>query len=528
MTRTINLASDAWILARRADGTREIIPPCMITDAIDTNPIVEIDSPRADWNGALYEFLIGLLQCAIMPEDGRAWRDLWNGPPKPEYLRRRLYSIEDHFNLGGDGVRFMQDRSIVRDPEVVTWGISKLVLESPGDETLRNNADIFNKRERWEHAAFCLPCAATALYNLQAHAPSGGVGHFVSLRGGGPLTTLIMARDLWRTLWANVLEAPELGVNGKEDPRKIFPWLLDGPPEGKVEAANHPRTHCYWGMPRRIYLDLSNLKEDSCSICGKTTSLVSQILMKNRGFNYADDWVHPLTPHKLAKKVEGKPGEVSLYARAAQVSVGYRHWLGLVEEDEREGQPAQVVARWMDRRPEGEDFRIWAFGYEADKAKILKWVEGTMPIVLAPVKAERKAFSAFTVAAVSIADRGAQCVSDALRIALYDEDRSKDFSWSLLRKSVLDRYWAETEPGFYAVLRRASAASPEVRMETKRLWLEDIKRVAITIFEDNTPFRPARAKWTARAFHMLNRKLSVKDPMTLKIMDPYNVDEVKA
>ena len=105
------------------------------------------------------------------------------------------------------------------------------LLETPTDNTLKNNADHFVK-DRTENA-FSLPVAAQALIALQMNAPSGGKGHRTSLRGGGPMTTLVTAdpareaqRDapLWRTLWLNVLSARDFEPIDF-DPALAFPWL---------------------------------------------------------------------------------------------------------------------------------------------------------------------------------------------------------------------------------------------------------------------------------------------------------------
>jgi CRISPR type I-E-associated protein CasA/Cse1 len=77
--------------------------------------------------------------------------------------------------------------------------------------------------------------AAIALHCLQTFAPAGGAGHRTSLRGGGPLTTLLAPGtdqngrpvSLWRTVWLNVL--PVEGENEDPPPRlnlaRIFPWI---------------------------------------------------------------------------------------------------------------------------------------------------------------------------------------------------------------------------------------------------------------------------------------------------------------
>lgn len=73
------------------------------------NPIVALDAPRPDFNGALAQFLIGLLQTVCAPADEDLWEDwLWS-PPTPEMLAQRFAPLAPCFQLDGDGPRFMQD-----------------------------------------------------------------------------------------------------------------------------------------------------------------------------------------------------------------------------------------------------------------------------------------------------------------------------------------------------------------------------------------------------------------------------------
>jgi|GEM_PF-2865700 len=62
-----NLINEKWIPVRRLDGKREIIAPWQVTDNIGSNPIVSLDANRPDFNGALIQFLIGLVQTTMAP-----------------------------------------------------------------------------------------------------------------------------------------------------------------------------------------------------------------------------------------------------------------------------------------------------------------------------------------------------------------------------------------------------------------------------------------------------------------------------
>ena len=113
------------------------------------------------------------------------------------------------------------------------------------------------KRDRY--AGLPLPTAAMALYTLQAHAPAGGAGNRTSMRGGGPMVTLVRPRGgetpLWSLVWANVPEGRPLAP----DDLAALPWMRStrtSETGATVEqpAADHDPPEAFFGMPRRLRL----------------------------------------------------------------------------------------------------------------------------------------------------------------------------------------------------------------------------------------------------------------------------------
>ena len=202
-----NLITTPWLEVRRASGTREVIRPCEMTEGFDTDPILALDFPRPDWNGALTEFLIGLTFLGLAPDDAEDWAELYRAPPSAAALENAFAAIARAFDLDGDGPRAFQDLDPLDSAEPKP--LSGLLIEAPGENTSKNNADLFNKRGG--AGSLCLPYVAAALVTLQTYAPAGGAGHRTSMRGGGPLTTLLTpvrksasACTLWDRIWANV------------------------------------------------------------------------------------------------------------------------------------------------------------------------------------------------------------------------------------------------------------------------------------------------------------------------------------
>ena len=105
----MNLIHDAWIPIRRKNGEETRIAPWEVTTRYSDDPIVALAAPRPDFNGALIQFLIGLLQTTCAPDSPRTWREWLRNPPSPEELHVKFEPVAYAFELDGDGPRFMQD-----------------------------------------------------------------------------------------------------------------------------------------------------------------------------------------------------------------------------------------------------------------------------------------------------------------------------------------------------------------------------------------------------------------------------------
>ena len=102
-----NLLTDRWLPVRLKDGGAEKIAP----HEIGRTDILDIDAPRADFRGAIYQLLIGLLQTAFAPEDRKKWQHYWKEPPAPEKLGAAFepYSAAFVVNAPVGEPAFMQD-----------------------------------------------------------------------------------------------------------------------------------------------------------------------------------------------------------------------------------------------------------------------------------------------------------------------------------------------------------------------------------------------------------------------------------
>jgi len=351
-----NLITDKWLPVVRKNGKIEEIRPCDITSDFYTNPVIRFNIARPDFNGALVQFLIGLVQTAFPPQNITDCQKYYNTPPNPEELQSAFLTIQEAFNIQGDGPLFMQDFNLLTTCK--NKNIGQLFIEEPGDQTLNNNTDLFIKRNRFENVT--LQEAIIALYTLQQNAPSGGAGHRTSIRGGGPLTTLLIPPidelTLWKTVWMNISLSNEILPTEKN---LIFPWLSATCTSVNNEPTTPENSHnlqCFWGMPRRIRLIIEN-------------NLVKKYKTETYGVNYISTiWKHPLTPYRAKNE--------KCFPVLTPKNWTYENWLDIAISNDKNFHRATCI---QENNCGIANARIWCFGYETDNMKAISFVESITP-----------------------------------------------------------------------------------------------------------------------------------------------------
>ena len=373
----MNLLNDPWIPVKRRSGVREMIRPCDLTSGYD-DPIDDLDSPRSDFDGALVQFLIALVQTKLPPENEREWRSKFKQPPPPSSLQAAWESDTNAFCLDGDNRRFGQDLELRgSDAEILT--VNHLLGEAPGKKTREENRDHFVKRD--DSSALCQPCAAAALFSFQTNALQGGRGYLTGLRRDGHLTTLVLGDTLWQTVWLNTLCRPAFearyGNTSLTEIHHQYPWM------GTIRTSEtHPKDvhpgQVFWSLPLRIWLHFEEASAP-CSICASKVDIVIREVQRNtKGVKYWEYYPHPLSPY-----VKVKEGSKPL--RGQPNGVGYHDWMGLVyPEPDNAAVPAATVGAYVNGRSRfrKKHLQLWAFGYEPKQFAVLSWVDARFPLFL--------------------------------------------------------------------------------------------------------------------------------------------------
>ena len=503
---TYDLREEKWIPFRRRSGLVEWGPPWLLTDRLDDDPIVSIAAPRPDFEGAVLEFLIGLLTVAVYPSDEDEWRRLWVAPPSPARLHAYLLGLPPAFDLLGDGPRFLQDFN----PEELTGDptpVERLLISAPGEQTIEKNTDIFVKR-----AGVCAlspAAAAMALLTLQTYAPGGGRGFRTSVRGGGPLTTLIEpdspesaaeSVSLWKTIWLNVLpqaywelQTELSGAHGGS----VFPWMertrsSDPASSGATTTPGDVSAlQCFFGQPRRIRL-MADDRGAKCELTGMQCSLViSAFTQRAYGVNYLG-WRHPLTPHYLdAKESVWRP----IHGQPAGIL--WRDWasVALMSLSAANKEPARVVS-WIAGRRRDVVGRPWlrlrAFGFDLDNAKARSWIDVRLPALIGTDAEVVKAVRDLCERVSTATEHTTRELLGALKRALFGTIDEMPGDWMAVRAAL----WHATEVAFFSAVRscveiRATEESADALCADFHSVLE---RAVLEVFDSWCPLENATAR----------------------------------
>ncbi len=541
-----NLIDEQWIPVKRRDGTPDMIAPWEVTEKFLENPVVALNAPRPDFNGALIQFLIGLVQTTAAPANRIEWKQRLSSPPVPDLLKVRFLSVHDSFELGGEKTRFMQDyEGFECKPKPIDW----ILIGAPTENTLVENRDHFIKRDAV--ACMCPSCCSAALLAMQINAPMGGPGYRTSIRGGGPLTTIVIGDGkfgtLWQNVWVNVLEEKTFNTlcnSQKTAPEESFPWLAKYNPQ-VTEQEIHP-AQLFWAMPRRIRLDFNKPRMGKCEVCAVESGvLITSYREVNKGTEYLAPVKHPLSPY------DNRKGKGVLARRTG--GVGYRHWLGLILPDRNNAiDPAVVVHEYVNNRQQGEwQFRLWAFGYDMKSMKAQCWYEGTIPL-LQVGHAIRSVFEDYITGMVKAASAAAENLRIAIKNALHGTPKfdsiTKITTWTYkdIKKLPPDEnkrrarilyetseqtvfmaaeslFWQNTEAPFYGTLQELKPAleSGADGLQSRTAWHETLCREARRVFDDQVwegPIEdgdPKRIVIARRELDKFNRGKKIKELLGL-------------
>ena len=481
----MNLINDAWIPAIRQDGTECKIAPWQIGET--ENPVIELCAPRADFQGALYQFLIGLLQTCVAPADIDEWGELNSEPSKPFLLREKFGAAENIFELYDEVGKpaFLQDLGLNEAEEI---DIAGLLIDTPGENALKKNLDLFVKRERVY--GLCASCTSLALFTTQTNGPPIGTGYRAGMRGAGPMTTLVFPAaksTLWQKLWLNVLDQAqysELAATSRD--ASIFPWMAPTRVSDATGCITLPEDahplQMYWSMPQRIRLCEPTVSGD-CDLCGCSTDILySSYRRKQFGVDYEGAWIHPLTPYRFDLKNKIPP-----FSKKFQKNgLSYRYWLGLLLGDNSNGdREAKIISDFFHSKSRyletEKQLQIWCFGFDLDKGKARCWYEYNLPAF--HLQSEQIINVQVWVQQLLLAaDESRYELKKRVKEALFrrPEDAKGDVSF------IDTEFWEATENDFYRLLAQLAALPADIDRAPPEIyshWRSVLYKTILALFD---------------------------------------------
>ena len=440
----LNLITDPWIMAIR-DGES-----CLIRlDQISDPSVSRLDWPRPDMNLACVELLIGLIYMAYPPKNAKVWRERFSNRPEPETLQEIFKPYACAFNLLGGGPRFMQDFD--EEMEGTLNPVDMLFLDSAGQNTIRNNQDVMVRRNRYQ--SLSLHHAAMALYTLQDFAPSGGRGNRVSIRGGGPMVTLVVPPEegLWSLVWANV----PMGTAIEPHPvalQAALPWMrhTDGdrpvyPPEDGTTVP----IEVFFGQPRRLRLVERNGE-------------ITQVKQRQYGNNYSG-WRHPLTPYYRTSS-DGAGEILPKHLKPGLFS--YRNWKGILLQTGDTERPASLERFLREREEIPTRLIVAGWAVKNMQAQDFQWSE--CPVFKLATETQDSAIDL-----IEQGEQVAQKLRGSIIVAIGDKKGAE---------AIQEMFLVNTQPEIEIAISALTRSSGEA-LESCGKWVQTVCREAIRLFD---------------------------------------------
>lgn len=513
----MNLISDAWIPVIRADGRQGRIAPWQIAEI--ENPVVDVVAPRVDLQGALYQFIIGLLQTAYSPADSDGWFEYKDSPPAADFLREAFSKYESAFSITfSDSCAFMQD---YEDFEGEYLPIEDLIGGELSDNTRKNNTDLFLKSKTIEVVSPYW--AALSLFNVQTSGVLAWGKHRVGMRGNGPVNLLAIyseGKSFWENIWLNILDKEDgcllPGDWDLDNVSNIFPWMdstrTSVDKEKTIPSDCNPLQH-FWPMPRRIRLCVER-QNSRCDISGDEIEYgVSKYKRTPNGVLYSGGWQNPISPYFIHKDKNVLPRVVT----GNKVSYGYRDYVswvfGRLSEDGELASSYVITNSIFNRRVDG--VRVWCFGYRAENANVYGYINKLYPVFNCDLNS-RELLSSWLVLLVEAVEQMIDEVVKGISEARWGSDKNEKernkraISSFKKNNEVAVVFWGETEMMFYSMVERCFSVVSVKRFMPADVagdWLSILRVKAFEFFDD---FVLQSGDETIRAKRIFTARLAMK------------------
>jgi len=357
----MNLLTDKWIPVQHEGVFQHVSLKTLLTQ----DKGWQVSLPRDDMEMACLQLLVSLTQVFFIP-DNKA--QLQKRITQPIFETDYINAVErklDWFELDHPRYPFMQVRG-VKAKELTDMAKLFAGLTGATSSAFVNEPSLASK--------LCATCVTVGLFNQAANCPSFGGGFKASLRGGSPITTLILGDDLRQTIWLNVLTAEFLG--------DVMPWYLDTKdeqpnwvdlvkPRANINAHQTGLLRGLFWQPAHIEL----VKDDArgeCDCCGQKGERYIGFNKEKFVYDFNGIWPHPHGP-RVFKVARGQREEkFSSFTTSAPSWTLFTQFLIQKQEDTQGHTPAPVVSQTKKMVNNHNILHLMVGGYRNKQASILE------------------------------------------------------------------------------------------------------------------------------------------------------------
>ncbi len=347
----MNLLQDKWIPVQLGTAEVELIA---LQDLLCQENDWQICLNRDDMELATLQLLVCLVQVIFMPTDKRHLVQRWQQPLSEKEYKEGIQPFNEWFDLLHPKYPFMQICG-VKSTKITP--IQKLFIGLPDG----NNHAFFNRPDEYRQAS--LANAAILLFNQAMNSPSFGGGFKGALRGGAPVTTLVIDESLRQSIWCNVLTKEFCLPLYPEIKRDVPTWVVPIKAKETMHTAELGFIRGLFWQPAHIEL-----------ICG-TNGVVTGFNKERFPFTIQDEvqvrWPHPHGVKKWAiKKGEREEKFLSFTTEAPA-------WTSLAallveQQGEKIGNSPALVLSQYQQVFRGRPLHLAIGGYRNKQALILE------------------------------------------------------------------------------------------------------------------------------------------------------------
>lgn len=480
----MNVLTDKWVRVLGDKGS-ELISISEIGRSSH-----QLNAPNWDVENGTLLLLIAIFQTYFAPTSDEEWWERFEEPPNSDQILEAVDDSIPYFNLFGDSHRFMQ-APVGKRREAVLSNTQKRACELFTSEYGENgfaSKNQIGRPHKDQHRFFFnetkntpikihVSDLAPLLYNIHVSGALKQCGNGTScVRGNGIPTCILKGKNLWETIWLNVLNEEEMfHLMGDPEVALRLPWVDSVRGDVGPHKVN-PHTVLWW-MIRDIHLP--DPDEEGC-ITFLFSDVLDKVTFGPRGPKWSYGWIHPLSPRTQMND------DGNIYVRKLSLSDNVGDWtyfrFGIQPKDKVPLAKAPNV-RACERR-----FRVLSLGnYDVlppvrlygtilDQAKMCGVIDTYVPLYSVSEEDEEKIVNAAHI----LTDYISECTKVLKR------------TLKGLSVNVRDDVWKEVTDPFHDLLRMVSEGKGDPEEK-----LKSIKGATLDVFDQSLStglFRPVLSK----------------------------------